>query len=290
MKIGFNVFLLPLQVLAGVARKADELGFESIWISDHLIWPKEIRTVYPYEPNPYTLGRVGPHTPLLDPFVTLSYIAAITSRVRLGIGVYILPLRNPLVTARAAVTVDVLSGGRLLLGIGMGWMEEEFTIAGEDFGTRVKRAEECVQVLKALWTQQEPEFHGRFFDFGPAKFEPKPVQRPHPPIVLGGESEAALRRTAMLGDGWYGIGGACSTPESAARRVERLRQLRREAGRENEPFEISVSPGGRLTLDDIARFQEAGVDRLLVSPWSGGDEIEDLERFAHEVLHKLPFL
>ncbi len=287
MKTGFNIFTLRQDLIIDVARKADEIGIESIWISDHLIWPKEIHTEYPYSPNPYTSGMVGPHTPLLDPFVVLSHIAAVTSKIRLGIGVYILPLRDPFVTARIAMTLDVLSGGRLSLGVGMGWMEEEFVPVRQDFHNRAARAEECVQVLKALWTEEEPEFHGRFYDFEPVKFGPKPVQKPHPPLLFGGETKAALSRAARLGDGWYGLGG--KTLEEATAIVNKLRELRREAGREAEPFEITMSGSGQLTPDDIARYQEAGVDRLMMSPFSGaGGEIEALERFAEEVLAKLP--
>ncbi|MEE8369328.1 MAG: LLM class F420-dependent oxidoreductase [Dehalococcoidia bacterium] len=288
MKIGFNVFLMKQELLTDVARKADELGVESIWISDHLIWPKEIHTEYPYSPNPYTSGAVGPHTPLLDPFVLLSHIAALTSNIRLGVGVYILPLRDPFVTARTAMTLDVLSGGRLSLGVGLGWMEEEFVPVGQGFHNRADRTEEIVQVLKALWTEDDPEFHGRFYDFGPVKFTPKPVQKPHPPLLFGGETKAALSRAARLGDGWYGLGG--KTLEEASRIVKKLRELRREAGRAAEPFEITVSGAGQMTPDDIARYQEAGVDRLMMSPFSGegGSEMDQMERFAEEILARLP--
>lgn len=291
MKFGFNVFGRPPETLAIIARKAEEVGFESIWISDHLIWPKEIRSEYPYDPNPYQAtptgpAPVGPHTLLVDTLVLLSHLAAVTSKLRLGTGVYILPIRNPIVTARAVSTLDILSGGRLTLGVGMGWMPEEFEMAAEGFDDRVERFEECLGVLKTLWEDDVPEFHGKFFDFGPAKFEPKPVQKPHPPILIGGESLAAYRRAARLADGFYGLGGHGRTPELAAQRVRSLRRWLTEYGREDVPFEITVSCG-KPTPSEVQQFAEVGVSRLMVSPWTGGDEMEDLERYGEDVFAKL---
>jgi probable F420-dependent oxidoreductase len=219
----------------------------------------------------------------LDPLILLTHIAARTERIRLGTNIYILPLRHPLVTARAATSLEVLSGGRLTLGVGAGWLEEEFQAAGVDFATRGARTRECVRALIALWTEAEPEFHGRFFSFGPVKFEPKPVQKPHPPIVFGGESEAALRRAAALGDGWYGVG---HTPETAAGQVARLGALREAVGRAAVPFEHTVSHRGPgLGRDDLQRYAEAGVDRVVVLPWRrGGEAPEQLARLADAVL------
>ena len=285
MKVGINVFRVPAQSLAEVARRAEELGYESVWISDHLVLPLQFGgSHYPYTDD--GMPPMRPDIPLLDPLSALAYMAAVTSRVRLGTSVYILPLRNPIVTARAAVTVDVLSRGRLIFGVGIGWLAEEFATAGEGFRNRARRTEEGVEILKALWTQPEPEFHGRFYDFGPIKFEPKPAQRPHPPIHFGGETEAALRRAAALGDGWYGIGHA---PESAAAKVQKLRALREEAGRGNGPFEVTVGAGRSVDLETIQRYAVAGVDRIMVSPWTRSQSvIEGLEQFAREVVLKLP--
>src|SRR5437773_9015534 len=159
------------------------------------------------------------------------------------------------------MSLDVLSGGRLTLGVGVGWLAEEFQAVGIDFQTRAARTRECVRALRTLWTETEPEFHGRFFSFGPVRFEPKPVQKPHPPIVFGGESAAALRRAAALGDGWYGVG---HTPETAGNQVNRLQRLLAEAGRADAPFEVTVSHGGgALTADDVARYAAAGVQRVV---------------------------
>jgi probable F420-dependent oxidoreductase len=290
MKIGFSVMSWGFRPegLVDIVRLAEDLGYESVWLGEHVIFPLEFH--FPHSPEGVPPFRAEGPSP--DPLVLLSYVAAATTRIRLGTLIFILPLWNPLFAARSALTVDVLSKGRLTLGVGLGYVDGEFAMAGVDFRSRGRRAEESVQVLKALWTQEQPEFHGRFFDFGPVKYQPKPVQRPHPPIIFGGESEAALSRAARLGDGWC---GSAHTAEDAAPLIERLRALRMAAGRKNEPFEITVAavpwprPGAAVDVDGIRRYQEVGVDRLIVSPWPHVKEAtEGLERYAREVLAKLP--
>jgi alkanesulfonate monooxygenase SsuD/methylene tetrahydromethanopterin reductase-like flavin-dependent oxidoreductase (luciferase family) len=181
------------------------------------------------------------------------------------------------VAARAVQTLDVLSGGRAEVGIGAGWLRQEWTAAGLDPHTRGRRLDEVLAVCKRLWSEEVVEHHGEFFDFGPVMFEPKPLQKPWPPIHVGDESEAALRRAAFHADGWCGL---VHDPESAATRVKRLRALRGEAGRERERFDVSL--GGELrTPDDVARWEEAGVDRLVVSPWRRSrDAVPALRRYA----------
>ncbi len=281
MKIGVPMFLLPARAMARVAQRAEALGFDSVWVPEHLVFPTEIRSRYPYSADGVPPVRVD--APHLDPLILLTHIAAATRTIRLGTNIYLLPLRHPLLTARLAVSVDVLSGGRLTLGVGVGWLREEFDAVAVDFESRGARARECVRALKTLWTAAEPEHHGRFFDFGPVRFEPKPVQRPHPPIVFGGETDAALKRAAALGDGWYGVG---HTPESVRPQVEKLAALRDAAGRGAAPFEITVSAAsGHPERDDVARFADAGVDRVVVLPWRDGRDAEPaLERLAAAVL------
>jgi probable F420-dependent oxidoreductase len=281
MKIGIPLFRLRPEQMVAVARRAEELGFESVWVPEHLVFPVRIASRYPYSPD--GIPPVTPDSPHLDPLIVLTYIAAATTRIRLGTNIYILPLRHPLLTARTAVSLDVLSGGRLTLGVGVGWLEEEFEAVAVDFRSRGGRTRECVRALRGLWTEAEPEFHGRYFSFGPVKFEPKPIQKPYPPIVFGGETETALRRAAALGEGWYGVG---HTPESAAPQVEKLRGLLAAAGRGSEPFEITVShAGASLAADDLERYTEAGVDRVVVLPWRRGREAEEkLERLASAVM------
>jgi probable F420-dependent oxidoreductase len=263
--------------MPALARRAEELGFESVWIPEHLVLPARITSRYPYAPDgvpPFTTD-----TPHLDPLILLTQIATVTSKIRLGTNIYLLPLRHPIVAARLAMSLDVVSNGRFTLGVGIGWLAEEFEAVGIDFATRGARTRECIRVLRTLWTAAEPEFHGRFFSFGPLKFEPKPPQKPFLPIILGGETDAALKRAATLGDGWYGVG---HTPETVEIQVRKVRELLEKAGRAADPFEITVSHGaGTLRREEIERYREVGVHRVVVLPWRRGREaIEQTERLA----------
>ncbi len=208
--------------MADVAVRAEALGFESVWVAEHLVFPAEIKSRYPYAKE--GVPPINPATPLLDPLMVLMQVAARTQRIRLGTNVYILPLRHPIAVARMVTTLDVLSGGRVSFGVGLGWLEEEFTAVGIDFATRAGRGREAIRALRALWTEKVVAFHGKYVAFEAVCFEPKPVQRPHPPILVGGESEAALRRAAALGDGWYGVGHTSRQrrrPGAAAARAAR---------------------------------------------------------------------
>lgn len=262
MKFGFNLLGVGPRSYPDAGRKADEAGYESVWIPEHLIWPSSLPSDSPYSAD----GKwpIDTETPLYDPWVSLSFIAACSQRVRLGTYIYILPLRNPFVTARAVTTLDRVSQGRVILGIGVGWFKEEFEAVGESWGDRGKRADETIAILKKLWTEGRVEHHGDHYSFGPVNFTPRPAQKPHPPIEVGGASEPALRRAARLGDGWVG-GGQLSRDEVAVI-VKRLRELRKEAGREDEPFEVTVGLEGERTVDNVLRYQEAGVTRLLITP------------------------
>jgi len=281
MKIGIPLFMLRPEQMADVAVRAESLGFESVWVAEHLVFPAEIRSRYPYAKE--GVPPINPATPLLDPLLVLMQVAARTQRIRLGTNVYILPLRHPIAVARMVGTLDVLSGGRVSFGVGLGWLEEEFTAVGIDFASRAGRGREAIRALRALWTEEVPAFSGKYVAFEPVRFEPKPVQRPHPPILVGGESEAALRRAAALGDGWYGVG---HTPESAATQVRRLRELLAEQGRAAVPFDCTVScASGELTADAVRRFEDAGITRIVSLPWRRAREADEaLGRLADRVL------
>jgi probable F420-dependent oxidoreductase len=260
-----------------VAVEAEKLGFESVWMADHLVFPVDMSgSPHPGEDTP----PVPPSTPVFDTFGWLCHIAALTSRIRLGTNVYLLGLRSPFVAARAVQTLDLVSGGRAEIGVGAGWLRQEWTAAGLDPRSRGRRLDEALGVCRRLWSEEVVEHHGEFFDFDAVMFEPKPVQKPWPPIHVGGDSEAALRRAARH-DGWYGLQ---TTPEGAARQLRRLHELRREAGREGERFEVTL--GGNLREPaEIARWEEAGVDRLVVSPWRRSSEaVEGLRRYADTIL------
>jgi probable F420-dependent oxidoreductase len=256
--------------------EAERLGFESVWMADHLVFPKDMSG----SPHPgEDLPPVSPTTPVYDSFGWLCFLAGRTSRIRLGTNVYLLGLRHPFTAARAVQTLDIVSNGRAEVGVGAGWLRQEWQAAGLDPRSRGRRLDEALLVCERLWSDSAVEHHGEFFDFAEVAFEPKPVQKPRPRIHVGGESDAALRRAARY-DGWYGL---VHTPESAAGRVERLCSLRRELGREDAPFEVTL--GSRLdTAEEALGFAAAGVDRLVVSPWRRSREcLEGLRGFAERM-------
>ena len=276
------------EVLAEVARKAEALGYESVWLPEHLIVPLEMHSPYPYSADGKFPG--GANVALHDPFVALAYVAACTERIKLGTGVFVLPLRNTVAVAKAAASLDVLSNGRFLFGIGVGWFVDEFAAAGMSFPDRAARAREAIRLMRTLWREETPQFAGRFHTVPPSGFSPKPVQQPGPPIILGGESPAALRRAAALGDGWIGV---AHTPDSLRPLLASLRQQLAAAGRGSEPFEISVgtAPGVRLDRDTVRTFADLGVHRLFA--FSPGfvprakltsDLYPVMERFAAEMI------
>jgi len=257
--------------------EAEKLGFESVWMAEHLVFPQDMSgSPHPGEDTP----PVPPTTPVYDAFAWLCHIAGHTQRIRLGTNVYLMGLRHPFVAARAVQTLDIVSGGRAEIGIGAGWLRQEWTAAGLDPRTRGRRLDECLAVCKRLWSEDVVEHHGEFYDFAAVAFEPKPVQKPCPPLHVGGDSLAALRRAAFHADGWYGLQ---TTLEGAAAQLARLRELRREAGRAQQPLEVTL--GGNLREpDDVKRWEDAGVDRLVVSPWRRSREaVAGLRRYADTI-------
>jgi len=258
MKFGYPLFGVRPADYGAVARRAEAAGFESIWMAEHLVFPVEMPSTYPYSET----GQppVYPGSPLYDAWVTLAYIAASTERIRLGTHVYILPLRHPLVTARAVATLDVLSGGRAILGAGVGWLEDEFHFAGQSFADRGPRTDEIIALLRLLWSAKVIDFHGEFYELGPLRFEPKPVQ-PQLPIEIGGVTPPALRRAAQLGDGWLGTGRM--ELAELGQKIERLHALRREAGRTGA-FEVSFGNALGLDRSCVERYAELGVTRLML--------------------------
>ena len=274
MKYGIALGAANARFFADIAIEAEQLGFESVWLPEHLIFTTQMsRSPHPGETHP----PVPPTTPVYDPFAYLSYVAGRTERIRLGTHVYNIGLRHPFVTARAAQTLDIVSGGRLELGIGASWLEEEWVATELDYASRGRRVDECIAVCKRLWTEDEVSHHGEFFSFDGVVFLPKPVQQPWPPILVGGESRAALRRAATHGDGWIGM---THDFESAAVVIATLRELLDAAGRDVESFQFCL--GGKVTSsDDAARWEEVGVTRLVISPWARPkDAIDGMRRFA----------
>jgi probable F420-dependent oxidoreductase len=266
--------------LLHLARTAEEVGFESLWTVEHVAVPKGYASRYPYSPS----GKMpGPeHVPIADPFVWLAYAAAVTERIRLATGVLILPQRHPLYVAKEVATLDRLSRGRAMLGVGIGWLEEEFRALGIPFAERAARSEEAIAALRSLWRDGPCEFDGRHHRWAPLESNPKPVQRPGVPIHIGGHVAAAARRAARLGDGFF--------PARADDLPELLRELRAECARiGRDPREIEVTTGGAPTLDEAKRLRDLGVARLVVAPPAfAPDELrKGLERIGDEILTRL---
>lgn len=278
MKFGVALGALNPHFHLDVTLAAERLGFESVWLPEHLVFTRVMSSSpHPGEEHP----PVPPDTPIYDAFAYLAFLAGKTDRIRLGTHVFNIGLRHPFTTARGVQTVDLLSGGRFDFGIGASWLAQEWDAAQLDFATRGRRVDEAIEVCKKLWTDETITHHGEFFTFDDVAFEPKPLQKPWPPVLVGGESKAALRRAARLGDGWLGMG---HTLESAVPQIETLRRLLDEHGRDAAAFEI-VLGGPVESRDDVGRWVEAGVTRLIVSPWRRSREaLDGLHRFAETVL------
>jgi probable F420-dependent oxidoreductase len=277
MQLGIALGRLNPAFFVEVTLEAERLGYESIWLPEHLIFTTKMsRSPHPGETHP----PVPPDTPIFDAFAYLSYLAGITEHVRLGTHVYNLGLRHPFVAARAVQTLDIVSGGRVEFGIGASWLEEEWIAAELDFSTRGRRVDEAFEVCKRLWTEDDVSFHGEFFDFKGAVFEPKPVQEPYPPVLVGGESGAALQRAARDGDGWIGM---AHDFESGAAQIEKLRVLLAEHDRDPEDFQYCL--GGPVeSPDDVQRWADIGVTRLVISPWPRSKQaVDGMRRFAEMV-------
>jgi probable F420-dependent oxidoreductase len=265
-----------VQQLGALALAAEQAGADSAWVPEHLVWPVDVASPYPYTAD----GRppVVEGFPTYDPWVLLASVAAVTSTILLGTSVYILPLRDPHVTARAVGTLDAVSGGRALLGVGVGWMREEFEAVSQDFPSRGRRADEAIEILCGLWSDGPYAHDGEHYRFAPVHFEPKPPQGERLPIIVGGESPRALRRAAELADGWIGLR---HTPESAGAQVAQLRRIREASGREKQPFTVTVGVPGTVGPADVERYRDAGVHRVCLRPWGRTEAPEaGLERLA----------
>jgi len=257
--------LATREALATFARAADERGVASLWVSDHVIFPRTATGSYP--------GGRFPHPPdkaYLEPVVTLTAAAMCTTRARLGASVFILGHRHPVVMAKMLTSIDALSEGRLIVGVGVGWWKEELEMLGAPFTKRGRQADEALQVFKALWTQDNPAFDGEFFRIRDLGFAPKPVQKPHPPIWVGGDSPGAFRRVATLGDGWH---ATSKTPAQFSEALGRLRKATDEARRPFESIELSlrfeltdelITQGTQAVVDALGAYKRLGLRHILL--------------------------
>jgi probable F420-dependent oxidoreductase len=269
--------------MIAIAHDAEELGYSSLWTSDHILIPAN-------RPEPF--GNV------LETFTTLSYLAARTQTIRLGTGILVLPQRDPLLAAKQAATVQHLSAGRFTLGIGVGYIAEEYSFLRADFDGRGQLADEYVQAIRALFESDHPEFHGRHINFSEALFSP----RPHSPIpiVLGGGSKAALRRAANLGDGWYGLrlspeasGAAIGTMNQIGHKRDFTMSLRvqtRVGGSVDDADPATTLHGDPDEIvEQLRRYREVGIQQLVIEPFSStlSDFREQIRAFAHEIAPRL---
>ena len=301
MKFAANLSGLGARHYPEVAQAAEANGFDSIWVPEHLIFPVEMPPEYSYTPDRFPPMHAD--TPSFDPFVVLAGVASRTETIKLGTGVFILPLRHPIPVARAVITLDRLSGGRVLFGIGVGWLSDEFEIVGQEFSNRGRRTDEMIELIRALWSEDPVEFHGKFYDIPPVRFLPKPVRK-HAgiPIIVGGTSPGALRRAGRLGDGWVHhaqIHASLYTGEKnpgvnetdfaeLGDHLKVIERHRQEAERSDRQFDVIAGMGG--TLESVRRCQELGVTTCQAGPSAAGlrgtknDFVDWIKRFADEVI------
>ncbi len=282
MSVGI-VVPLPAYTIdpAFIAQKAEELGFESIWYHEHPILP-----VSSASPFPSTGGEIPwTYRHFTDPYIALSRASAVTSRIKLGTGITLVPERNPLILAKEIAALDHYSGGRFLFGIGAGWNREETEMMGGDFDHRWTQTREAVLALKELWTKDEAEFHGRYYDFPPVYCYPKPAQKPHPPVLLGGNARNVLQRIARWGDGWLPIRVSAAQIDDSRKILDTLAA---ERGRDPESMTISIfGQPTDTTRRQVEDFLNAGAVR--VSVWPEHCETEDamgeqLEKLAETLV------
>ena len=293
MKIGIclpnNWGVEDVQSIFRIAVRSEDLGFDSVWVSEHVFNVS------------YVFDRIGSR-PYYDPMTILSYVAAITKRVRLGTSVLVLPYHNPVRLAKTAATLDVMSGGRLTLGVGVGVIEQELDAMNSPFAERGAISEEAIAIMKELWTKEDPAYEGRYHRFSDMKFTPKPVQQPHIPLLIGGVSDAAIRRAVRVGNGWH---STTMPPEELGPRLRYLKERAETVGRDISEIPVSVrldigtSRSARSTaagsyslgtdsgeiLENARAFEGLGVDEMVISPTTGdGEEIlAALEMLAKDV-------
>ncbi|MGH7336806.1 MAG: TIGR03619 family F420-dependent LLM class oxidoreductase [Myxococcota bacterium] len=288
MKFAASLAFTDTEDYLELAQVAEQHGWDTLVLSDHVVHPEKIASKYPYREDGQRPWEAPDHWP--DVWVAMAAMGAVTRRLRFLTGVYVVPMRNPFHLAKAIGTAAVLTGYRVELGIGLGWMRDEFELLGADFDSRVARTSEMVEVMRKLWTGEMVEHHGRFYDFD--RLNMRPAVRGAVPLFVGGVSEAALRRTARIGDGW--IPHAIPTAEAGSA-IAAIRRYRSEYGRAAEPLTAVVPLTDAFDPDGYRRAEDAGVTHALTTPWMlyGGshrslaDKRDGLRRFADDVIAKM---
>jgi probable F420-dependent oxidoreductase len=270
------------EYLATLATAAEERGFHSVWVPEHVVLFDDYGSRYPYSAD----GKVpaGGETGVLEPFTTLAFLASCSNSLRLGTGILLVPQRNPVYTAKEAANVDWLSDGRLDLGVGLGWLAEEYKAVDVPFARRGARCREYIEVMKRLWCEPVSEFKGEFYELPACRQYPKPVQQPHPPIHFGGEGDAALRRVADIGQGWYGFNLA---PENVPERIATLERFLDERGRKRDEITVSIGPYLQgIDADKAKRYADAGVDQLVLGVYGATQDelVSRLDRLTQKIV------
>jgi probable F420-dependent oxidoreductase len=279
MKVGVNVAVNSnTGDIGAFAKKAEDLGFESLWMAEHPIIPVATNSKYGGTPD----GSIPPAmSDMADPFISLAIASGTTSKIMLGTSICLIPEHNPLVQAKQIAALDFHSGGRFIFGIGTGWLREETEIMGGDFDHRWTQAKEAIEVMKELWTKDEAEYHGHYYDFPPVRVFPKPIQRPHPPVFLGGAATNVFKRVINYGDGWMPVR---ATPDSVRAGRAALDELAGAAGR--DPNSIQILVNGASSRGEIKQMEDAGANMATVRLASTDpDKVMDgLEKLAEEML------
>jgi probable F420-dependent oxidoreductase len=287
MKIGAFVPLATYNAnptfLRTLGPALEERGFESVWVPEHVVLFDDYDSKYPYAPDGKFPG--GGDSGILEPFTALTYLAAVTDTVRLGTGICLVTQRNPVYTAKQVADLDVLSGGRVEFGVGVGWLKEEFDALGMPFEDRGPRSRDVVGALQSLWTDEVSSYQGEHYSLPECRMYPKPVQAPHPPVLFGGETNAALRRAAELGQGWFGFNRLPDDVPEALTRLDRALAERDRA--RGEGFTVTVCPYfNPIDRDAVERYEELGVDRVVVVAFALDPDglLTTLDQLAGELL------
>jgi probable F420-dependent oxidoreductase len=280
MKFGISLARAHPSLWSKLTQRADELGFESVWIPEHLVLPVKMAGS-PHHGDDHP--PIPPQTPVFDALSYLSFLAGQTENIRFGTQVYNIGLRHPFISARAAATLDIVSSGRFEFGVGASWLCEEWEAMQLDFSTRGARVDDALQICRALWSEPVVSHHGRFFDFDDVMFEPKPVQTGGPPLHIGGDGPAALRRVAAYGDGWLPMNHSLEMLPQSLATLGGLWQENERAGRPEISVGLPVD-----SVEDVKRIAAVGVHRLIISPWQRTSAaLDGLARFAAEVMGRL---
>jgi probable F420-dependent oxidoreductase len=274
--------------LKKIAIAADECGWEAMSFSDHVVNPEKLNTPYPYTENGERRWQSVTDWP--DPWVMIGALASITTRLKFTNNIFVLPMRNPFLVAKAISTAAIISDNRVIPAIGVGWSKDEFELLQQDFHTRGKRADEMIEIMRLLWTGKFVEYHGQHYQFSPLEMNPAPTA--YIPIWVGGISDAAMRRAARVGDGWV---SDLQTSDDILASIAKIQVYRKEYGRENLPFSVMATPSDAFTPDAYKRLEEGGVSHILTQPWAFyyGDtqdvakKIDGVKRYADDYIAAL---